>query len=59
MVDIYTEGSTQRNTGENTHKHQISGEKSITVHNGLSKGDKVLLIRAQGGQKYVVWEKII
>ncbi|MDE7299468.1 MAG: DUF2577 domain-containing protein, partial [Lachnospiraceae bacterium] len=30
----------------------------ITVHNGLAVGDEVILLRQQGGQKYIVWDKI-
>lgn len=39
------------------HKHAL-GEIEITVHNGLVVGDEVILIRQQGGQKYVVVDKI-
>lgn len=40
------------------HSHGINGTKSITIHNALKNGDKVILIRQQGGQKYVVLDKI-
>lgn len=40
------------------HKHKISGRKKITIHNGLTVGEKVLLCRIQGGQKYVVIDRI-
>lgn len=39
------------------HKHAI-GKIEITVHNGLVVGDEVILIRQQGGQKYVVVDRI-
>lgn len=47
-------------TGEKNlaHAHNITGEKQITVHNGLAVGDAVLLIRQQGGQKFVVLDRI-
>lgn len=32
--------------------------KEITVHNALKKGDEVILFRQQGGQKYIVWDRI-
>lgn len=32
---------------------RISGDKKLTVH-GLKKGDKVVLLRAAGGQKFYV-----
>ena len=41
-----------------THKHPIKGRKKITVHNGLVVGDEVVLIRQQGGQKYIVVDRI-
>lgn len=40
-----------------SHKHAI-GKIEITVHNGLVDGDEVILIRQQGGQKYVVVDRI-
>lgn len=41
-----------------SHNHAIQGRKKITVHNGLVVGDEVILVRQQGGQKYVVWDRI-
>ena len=41
-----------------SHNHGINGTKSITIHNGLKVGDKVLLLRQQGGQSYIVLDKI-
>lgn len=41
-----------------SHAHGISGKKSLTIHNALKNGDKVILIRQHGGQKYVVLDKI-
>lgn len=40
------------------HNHPIKGRKKITVHNGLGVGDEVILFRQQGGQKYVVVDRI-
>ncbi len=39
------------------HKHAV-GRIDIIVHNGLVVGDEVLLIRQQGGQKYVVVDRL-
>ena len=41
-----------------SHNHGINGTKSITIHNGLKVGDKVLLLRQQGGQSYIILDKI-
>lgn len=40
-----------------SHRHAI-GKIEITVHNGLVVGDEVILIRQQGGQKYIVVDRI-
>lgn len=40
-----------------SHNHTIAGKQKITVHNGLVVGDKVLLLRLPGGQKYIVWDR--
>ncbi len=33
--------------------------KQITVHNGLVVGDNVILLRQQGGQKYIVADRLV
>lgn len=33
-------------------------QDQITVHNGLVVGDEVVLLRQQGGQKYIVADRI-
>ena len=55
----YTDDGSSSTTGSNTHKHQVKGKKEITVHNSLVVGDSVLLLRMQGGQQYVVWDRVI
>lgn len=40
------------------HKHDIEGTKQMTVHNQLEKGEEVILLRMQGGQKYIVLDRI-
>lgn len=42
-----------------SHCHKISGRKSLIVHNGLAVGDEVILLRQQGGQKFLVWDRIV
>lgn len=43
---------------ENADETAMGGEKEVTVHNGLANGEKVILFRKQGGQKYIVWDRI-
>ncbi|WWR16512.1 DUF2577 domain-containing protein [Lachnospiraceae bacterium JLR.KK008] len=40
------------------HSHRITGVKQITVHNGLKAGDKVVMLRQQEGQKFIVADRI-
>lgn len=42
-----------------SHKHRYQGKKKWKVHNALQMGEKVILIRCDGGQQYIVlgrWE---
>ena len=41
-----------------SHNHDYKGTKSFRVHLGLKAGEKVMLIRVQGGQKYIVLDRI-
>lgn len=56
-VRISYNGLTQK-AGEPEHQHDYGGEMVVTVHNGLKKGDTVVLVRQQGGQKYLVADKV-
>lgn len=33
--------------------------REVTIHNGLKVGDKVVLINEQGGQKYLILDKVV
>ena len=41
------------------HVHHISGRQEVTVRNGLAVGEKVILARQQGGQKYFVLDRVV
>ena len=41
-----------------THKHDIKGKKKIIIHNDLKEKEQVLLIKAYGGQQYVIVDRI-
>lgn len=40
------------------HRHEIKDKKKIIIHNALKKGEKVLMIKAYGGQQYVVIDRL-
>lgn len=42
----------------NSHTHKITGTKNITIKNSLVVGDEVVLLRMQGGQKYIVVDRV-
>lgn len=39
------------------HSHEYKGRKKFIIHNGLIVGDKVTMIRAHGGQQYLIIDK--
>jgi len=48
------------NTENNdSHSHGISGVKKMTEDNRLKIGDKVVMLKMQGGQKYIVLSKVV
>lgn len=46
------------NNGDHTHQIVSGKSKTITIHNALKVGDKVALIRKQGGQAFYILDKI-
>lgn len=41
-----------------SHTHQVTGQHRIKIHNGLKTGDYVIMGRVQGGQQYIVFDKV-
>lgn len=53
-------GTTDDGGGTNiSHTHKFQGTKQFTVQNALVVGDEVVLLRMQGGQKYIVIDRVI
>lgn len=50
------------NVGKNVipidHEHEYTGRKKILIHNALLKGEKVIMIRQEGGQIYYILDRI-
>lgn len=55
ISDSYTGGGSASNE---THKHDIVGTKTMTVHGALKVGEEVILMQVSGGQKYIVIDRI-
>lgn len=41
------------------HNHSIKGTKTVIINNALKAGDKVVLIKKQGGQEYLVLDRVV
>lgn len=52
--DTYTGGGS---AVEVDHAHAYKGRKSFRVHLGLKVGEKVILLRCDGGQKFLVLDR--
>ena len=57
-VDITVNHTTENTTCSVPHTHKYSGRKKILIHYGLTVGEKVLLARWQGGQRYIVIDRV-
>ncbi len=40
------------------HKHRYLGRKTFLVHKSLTLGEEVIMLRVQGGQKFVVMDRL-
>ena len=59
-VDLVTEDKSG-GSGDSAfaqHNHDIKGKKKLKVHNALKTGDKIALIRKQGGQSFYILDRI-
>jgi len=45
--------------GEPAHAHRIAGENVVRVKNALKVGETVMLLRMQGGQKYMILDRVV
>lgn len=54
VTDTYTGGGAAQPVD---HSHPYKGRKSFRVHLGLKMGEKVILVRCDGGQQFVVLDR--
>lgn len=53
-------GETENGGGiDISHTHKFKGRKEITIRNALKINDEVIMIRVQGGQKYLIVDKVV
>lgn len=53
--DTYSGGGSSDPT---SHLHDYKGTKAFRVHLGLKAGEKVILLRVQGGQQFIVLDRV-
>jgi Protein of unknown function (DUF2577). len=58
-VDMTVEHETEDYVSDTIHRHGYKGIKKFTVHLGLKEGERVMLLRIQGGQKYIVLDRMV
>lgn len=62
MTVAHTTDSASGGSGDTayaSHAHGYTGTKEFTVHNGLAVGETVILLRMQGGQKFLVLDRVV
>lgn len=61
MTVDHTTESKSGGSGDNafaSHNHAYKGKKAFVVHRALKKGEKVILLRCDGGQKFIVLDRV-
>lgn len=58
VQDFFYEGESQSSMKLDPTRFRAIKRMPVTVHNGLVVGDNVILFRQQGGQKYLVVDRI-
>lgn len=58
ILDNYSENEDDFVRDVINHNHEIFGTRKVKIHNALKVGDKIALIRKQGGQSYFILDRI-
>lgn len=54
----FQEGDAVKLSVDGTDKHAYKGKKAYKVHLALKTGEQVLLLRADGGQKFIILDRV-
>ena len=46
------------NSFDSNHKHAYKGRKKIKIYNGLKVGENVVMLRQNGGSRYIILDRI-
>jgi hypothetical protein len=64
-VDMTVDHATEYTSGGSgdssfaSHNHAVTGKKTFQVHLGLKVNESVMLLQVQGGQKYIVLDRVV
>ena len=60
-VDHKTEskGGGSGDSAYESHNHNYKGKKEFLVHNALTSGDEVIILKMQGGKQYLVLDRLV
>lgn len=58
LITMHDHPNTLPNDFDSHHKHAYKGRKKIKVYNALNVGEQVILAQAQGGQQYIVIDRL-
>lgn len=57
-IGVTLDGETEK-AGTPEHRHKYGEKQIMTAYNGLKIGDRVILIRQQGGQKFLIIDRAV
>ena len=53
-----TEGEVAEESSVDEHTHDVIGAQQLKIYNSLNLGDRVALLRKQGGQSYFILDRL-
>lgn len=58
LITMHDHPNVMEDDFDSHHKHAYRGRKKIKIYNGLKIGEKVMMIRQNGGSRYIVLDRI-
>ena len=58
LITMHDHPNVMEDDFDSHHKHAYRGRKKIKIYNGLKVGEKVIMVRQNGGSRYIVLDRI-
>ena len=58
LQTMHNHPNVAENSFDSHHKHAYKGRKKIKIYNGLKVGENVMMLRQNGGSRYIVLDRI-